>query len=816
MKDLALAVRGLWRAPVFTIVAIVSLALAIGAGSAIFAVIDGILLRPPQAIAQPDRLVSIYYNSVKDPKTFSPLSWPDFEDLRRDARSFSGMLAYMRLPMAVGVGNRTENISGELVSENYLRVLGTPLRLGRDFQTIERDAVALIGEKLWRERFAGDPDVVGRAIRIGGNSFTVIGVVPLEFQGIVLDWGERPQIWIPMQFYREAVPALAPVDLLHAGTMRSVLVTGRLADGLDMPQVTAEIETLVRRIDADHPERTRGPQQGSWTPRVIPLGQARFWPGARAQIVTMLLVLIAVAACVLVIACANVASLLLTRAAQREREISVRIALGARAGAVLRLLLAESFVISVAGCAAGLLVATALTRGLASFPKLFSIPLAIDLTVNWRVAAFSAGVATLVSVLVGAAPLRQWMRSDLAASLRVTGAAARGGWQRWNTRNVLTAAQIAICLALLVQAGLFLRTFQHAAESDPFLRAGNLLIGRVEVPATPRAGEVKANLARDLPGRLQEIPAVQSAVLASVLPMSGMRSGADLTVLDPANGAGSVEDNVEINAVTPGFFDLAGSTLLRGRTFAPADTRDSSAVALVNQRMADKYWNGDALGKRLRIRQGIVSVVGIVRDESRRSYRMEIAPRVYFPLTQRGAGPTFVIVKTHGNPMQVLPSLQAALSQLEPDAVLESPQTLTSYTSIALAQERLAAWCLGALAIIALLLSLCGVYGTVAYSVAQRKNEIGIRVALGADSLDVVKAIIRPAVKVSATGLVAGSLLCLASLRLSENMIFGVTGQDPSVWAIATALLLGTALFSAAVPAVLASRIDAARVMRAG
>jgi hypothetical protein len=354
-----------------------------------------------------------------------------------------------------------------------------------------------------------------------------------------------------MQFYRQAVPALAAVDVQRSGAIRSVLVTGRLADGVSASQATAEIGILERRNGIDHPERTSGGRE-SWTPRVIPLQQARFWPGARAQIVSVLLVLVGVAACVVIIAGANVASLLLTRAAQREREISLRIALGARAGAVLRLLLAESFVISAAGCAVGLLVAMVLTRGLATFPKLFSIPLAIDLVVNWRVVAFGAAVATVVSVLVGAAPLRHWMRGDLAASLRVTGAATRRGWQRWNTRSGLVAAQIGICLALLVQAGLFLRTLQQAADADPFLRTGNLLIGRVEVPPVANVSEARATLARDVPGLLRATPTVQAAVLASVLPMSGVRSAADLEILAPANGAGSIAANLEFNAVTSG------------------------------------------------------------------------------------------------------------------------------------------------------------------------------------------------------------------------------------------------------------------------
>lgn len=812
MKDLSLAVRSLRNAPVFAGVAIVSLALAIGPVSVIVAMVDAVLLRPLAGIPEPGRLVSIYHANARNPEAFSPLSWPDFEYYQRNARSFSGLLAYLRLPFAVRLGGRTESIPGELVNDGYFRVLGIPPRLGRDFDASQPGPAVMLGERLWRDRFGADPELIGRAIPIAGKSFTVIGIVPAAYRGIVLDWGDRPQLFVPMRFFREAVPNLT-IDVPRQWGMHSVLVTGRLTQAATTARAEAEIAALARRIDSDNPERQRV-LRGEWIARAMPIREARFWPGARSGILTILAVLTAVAACVLLIACANIASLLLTRAAQRQREISVRVALGAGTRQVVRLLLAESLVISLAGCAAGLLAGTALIRALAAFPKLFSIPLSLDLTLDFRAVAFTAALGVLASVAAGLAPLRHSMRADLAVSLRAAGAATRAGYRTWSPRNVLTAMQIALSLVLLVQAGLFLRTFRNASGSDPFLQAGNLLIAQVEI-AVPGAGEARKAeraLARDLPSRVRELPAVEDVVVASVLPASGMRSAGDITVLDPQPRQG----NVDMNAVSPGFFAMAGGVLLRGRDFAATDIEGRPGVAIVNERMAEQYWKGDAIGRRLAIHGEPLTVVGIVRDRTRRrSYRGEVPPRLYFPIAQRDAGPLFLVIRARSNPMEVLRRLRPLLAGLAPDAILDTPQTLASYTRVALAQERLAAWCLSALAAVALALSLVGLYGTVAFSVAQRAGEIGIRVALGATSARVVGEMLRPAAIMSAAGVAAGSLLCAAATRFSQSLLYGVTGADPVTWLASAALLAAAVGVAAAIPAVRASRIDPAVALRA-
>ncbi len=701
---------------------------------------------------------------------------------------------------------------GELVNDDYFRVLGVQPRLGRDFTSAERDPVAMLGERLWRERFGADPAVIGTTLYVSGRPFTIIGVIPAAYRGVVLDWGDRPEMWIPMRFYADAVPHLRSFDVLHAWGMQSFLVSGRLKDGVTPAQASDEIASLARRIDADHPERARA-WHGEWLARTLPLGQARFWPGARSQILTVLTVLIAVAVGVLLIACANVASLMLTRAAQTHRDTAVRFALGARVRDVGKLLLAESFIIVGLGCAAGLLVGIALTRLFGTFPKLFAIPLALDLSLNLRVAACTAAVGGIVCLVVGLAPLGQAMRTDLVSSLRACGSASLGWKRKWNLRTMLSGVQIALSLVLLVQAGLFLRTFRNAAESDPFLQAGNLLICRIDVPSD-QDSKAQTTLARDLPGLAREIPGVSDAVLASVLPMSGMRSASNVTVLEPAGGGAPEKRNVDINAVSPGFFELVGANLLRGRAFTTGDTGGRPNVTLVNEVMAAKYWNGDAVGRRLQIGGDVVSVVGIVRDRVRRSYRGDVPPRVYFPIAQRDAGPLFLVLRTHGNPMTALAPLRSLLARVQPDAVIDAPMTLASYAAVAIAQERLAAWCLSVLAAMAVALSVVGLYGTTAYSVSQRIGEIGIRMALGGTRGHIGATVLRPIAIVSAAGVVCGSLLAAAAVQFTASLFYGVSGEDPLTWLVASLILFAAVVVSAAVPTVRACRIDPAVALR--
>jgi predicted permease len=768
VPQLALAVRSLRKAPVFTGAAMVSIAIAMGANATIFSVIDAVLLRPLPGIREPGKLISLYNVKAHDPAKLTALSWPEFENYRRNARSFSGMLAYLRVRF-------NKDLPGELVSNDYFRVLGIQLRYGRDFAAEEREPVVMISERM------GDSKMLGSALSINGHRFTVIGIVPAEYRGIVLDWGDRPQVWIPMKFYRDAVD-FGPIDALHAREMRSFVVTGRLAPGATFERAAREVAALADRGRA---------QDDDWAASAVPLANARFWPGVRSQILSVLTMLFVVAASVLSIACANVAALMLTRAAEQHRDIAVRLSLGARAGDVARLLLMESFLLSAAGCVGGVLIGTVLTRALAAFPRLFSIPLALDLSLDVRVVGFTAAMGILVTVVVGLLPLRQALRTDLIASLRAAGAAS-GQQRMWNLRSGLTGMQIAFSLVLLVEAGLFVRTFQKAAEVDPFLQSGNLLIGRVET---------STGIDRLLV-RLRELPGVTDAALAMDLPMSGIRAAAKIALQGWAH-----KEQVEVNMVSPGFFKMAGVSRLSGRDFTDGDVAGQTPVAIVNSQMASKYWKGDAIGRQFHMGDQTVTVVGAIQDQTRHSYREGIQPRVYFPIAQRSGDEVFLILRTHGNPMSALPLVRSLVA-------ISAPQTLSMFTDTVLAQERLAAWCLSALAGIAFVLSVVGLYGVAAYSVSQRTAEIGIRMALGGTTGRVIGAVLKPAAIVAGLGVVAGTLLSMGATRLSESLFFGVTGGDPATWIAVTVLLIVAVVIATAIPARRASEVEPAVALR--
>ena len=819
--EIALAVRNLRKVPAYALLAIALLALAIGANTAIFSLIDAVLLKPLPAISQPERLVSLYHQSVRGADLLSSSSWPDYEYYRDQNHVFSSLAAYLRLPMLMRAGDRADSVSGELVSANYFQLLGVSAQLGRTFAADDGRApgespVVVLSDRLWRERFQASPAAIGKTIFIGGHPFTVIGVARPEFRGVVLDWGERPDLWIPINMYREAVPALGRFDLLHNWGGHTLLVTGRLRDGVSLAQAEAEMRALSGRIDVDHPDRARiWKEDGlAWTVRTLPLAQARFWPGFRNQIVKVTAVLIAVVAGVLLIACSNMASLMLTRAAQRRKEIAARLALGAGPYRIARLLLVESLLIAAAGGAAGLLVAALSVRALSSFPRLFVIPLALDLTIDVRALGFTALVTTLCGVVFGLAPLRYALRTDLISALRAGTAASRSRGETTRSREALLAAQVGLTLVLLVGAGLFLRTFQNAARSEPFLHAGNLLLVGVDTATGGMDIKHAGAFFSDLLDRVRDLPGVRSAGFAWVLPLSGMRGARDIAILEPTGETGPRRVNVDMNVVSPGYFKTVGPPILRGRDFNRSDRQGSPAVAIVNQQMAQQFWRGDAVGRQIRRGESNVTIVGIVGDDSRGNYRKAIPSRFYAPVAQESMTELNLVVRAQGNPVAVLPSVREAIALLSREAVIGHPMTLSSYANTALAQERLAAWCLGALAILALVLSSVGLYGAVAYSVSQRTAEIGVRVALGAKRGDVIRMVVGRVGKTVTVGVASGWLASFLLGRYAKALLFGVAETDPLTWIAGSVVLCLAALAASAGPARRAARIDPARALR--
>lgn len=803
--------RQLRERPGYATIAIVSLALAIGATTAVFGVVDAVLLRPLGGVADSGRLMSLYHEQARKPDSFSPLSWPDYEYYRDHNTVFSDLMAYLRLPFRVRIGNQTESLSGELVSANYFRTLGVKASLGRLISPadVSAEPVAVISDELWKRHFGAQRDVLGRTLFISGTPFTIIGVAAPAFRGVTLDWGRPPELWIPAALYRQAEPHFAPIDVLHTWGMQSFLAVGRLRDGVPVKQARDEMRLWGAHADADNPGRAALWRKAGlvWSLRAMPLNEARFWPGFRDQIVRISMVLLAVVGGVLLIACANVASLMLTRAAEREREMAARLALGASTGRMARLLLIESLAIAAAGGVGGLGVAALALHALGVFPRLFKIQLALDLSPDPRVVLFTIVLTAACCVGFGLAPLHYVLRTNLANALRSRSTAAGRRERGALLRRALLAGEFALALILLVGAGLFLRTFRNAVASGAFLRAGNLLLVDVEPP--PQAAE------RFFPQFLEQVravPGVASAGLALDLPLSGMRAADDVVLLLPG---GPVKRNVDYNIVSPGFLPTAGAAILQGRDFEAADRTGAAPVALVNEELARRYLGGDVLGRQIERNGKTRTIVGVVRDETRRDYRRPVAPCLYIPVSQTDAAELSLVVRTTGNPLAALPGIRKAAANLNPDTLLRDPMTLGEYASTVLAQERLAAGCLSALAALAVLLAGVGLYGATSFSVSRHVSDIGIRMALGSTPARIVRRVLRVPSGVALVGLAAGAYGALALARYARSLLYGVSETDWFTWAAGALILILATLAAGIVPGLRAARIDPARALRA-
>ncbi len=504
-----------------------------------------------------------------------------------------------------------------------------------------------------------------------------------------------------------------------------------------------------------------------------------------------------------VVASTNIAALKLIRADQRRRETAIRLATGAGAWDLARLLLAESLGIGVAGCAGGLLVARACIRALSIFPRLSVIPLAsLDIAVDWRVCVFATSVTGISAVLFGLAPLRQSMKLDLIAGLR-----SRSAGQGTQQRGFLQIVQIGVALLLLAGASLFLETLRNAEAADPFLHSGNLLLATIETNGTPEVGAFFDRLVE----QTRALPGVQSAGVCWVLPLRGIRTNRDPATL-LGTDEGSAPTHPQVNVVSSGYFQTIGSAILSGRDFRSSDRE---GTAIVNQEMARRFWHGDAVGQRIVRRDKTLTIIGVVGDASRRGYRDGANLGLYLPVTQESPDDMSLVVRSAGAPLAMLPAIRSIAGSLSKTAVTEHVQTLAAYENDVLAQEKITAWCLSALAALALILSMVGLYGAMAYSTSRRTPEIGIRMALGATRGDVMRMILSGAARIAGGGVLVGAIASMGLIRYTKSMLFGVTGADPYTWVMVAAVLSISVLAASMIPALWAASVDPSLALRA-
>ncbi|CAN5675083.1 ABC transporter permease [soil metagenome] len=801
LHDLRYAVRWLRRSPGFTAVAVLSLALGIGFNTALFSILDAILFRP-LPVAAADRLVDVY-TSGGDGDTYATTSYPDWLDLKARNSVFGDMMAYSPMMAALNLPDRSRLALGEVVTGNYFEVLGVRAALGRTLlPEDDRDGaerVAVISHRAWVRDYGSDPGVLGSPVRMRGQPYTIVGVTPPAFTGMVPVLA--PELWITMAHVGEVEPAgIQDVVPSPGGTSRLdrrgqrwLFVKGRLHDGATVEQARASLELLMTQLVTAHPETNTDRKTA-----VLPTNDVRLHPEADRALRPAGLGLMVAVGLVLVIACANVASMLLARAAGRQREISIRLALGAGRGRLIRQLLTESLVLSAISAAGGLALAAWLTGFVTSLDLPIPIPVAFDIRIDGRVLAFTMGMSLLAAFVAGLAPALKASKRSLVGTLKGETLSSDVGGRRWTLRDGLVAAQIGTTVVLLVTAGLLTRSLAAAQNADPGFRTAGIAILSADVEML-RYDEARAGQFWDAAlERVRALPGVESAAVAARLPLSLNYNQANFFI--PGHHApGDRGTTILSSRVSSGYFEALDVPILEGRTFDDTDARGTPGVVIVSESLARRFWPGEsALGRRLHIR-GLdgpaFEIVGIAADHKVQTIGETPQPYVHFAYSQVKTSHQVLMVRSRGDANPMLAQVRRELLAMEPNLAFLDNQTMDDQVSAVLYPARAAAWVVSIVGIIAMLLAAIGLYGVIAYSVARRTREIGIRMALGARPGNVLGLVLRQGLTVALTGVAIGSLLAILAARAVSAALYGISPADPVAWfgAVGTILLISTA-----------------------
>jgi putative ABC transport system permease protein len=812
--DLRYALRGLRQRPGFTLVAVLTLALGIGANTAIFSVVNGVLLRP-LPYERPERLAMIWGHRNQQP--LAELSVPEYWDLRERTHTFSGVAAFADGNVNLTGTGTPERIRAGYFTANTTAVLGVAPAIGRGFTTEEDlpggPPVVLLGDGLWRRRFGADPKVVGRVLTLDDTPTTVIGVMPPDFQLPTHYAGAPRELWAPMQ--------LDPAINRGVRGWHFLEVIGRLRDGVALDAASAETSSLMRGMLAAYPMEYTPEFDGSAT--------------AMSQTVVgdvrpALLVLLGAVALLLLIACANVAGLLLARSEARQREIALRTALGAGQARLVRQLLTESLLLAATGGLFGLLLAVWGVQGLVlAAPP--SVPRLDTVGIDLRVLGYTLGITLLTGILFGLAPALHAVRGDLTGALTDGGRAGTTGRGRQRVRQALVTGQVAVALVLVTGAGLLVQSFVRLRQVDPGFVPEGLLTARVELsPVRYQANDVKRRFYENLLERLRSIPGVRSAATARALPMTGKLEIGDWSFVLEGQAASpplpSDWHPADWQVVSPGYFGTMGIPMLQGRDFAASDRLGAPGAMIVNRTLARQVWpDGDALGRRVLLGGGDAdsvwrTVVGIVGDVRHRGLTAPPRPEMFLPYAQFPAGTgtaqpaMHVVLRAAGDPSALATALGAAIAALDPDVPLSGVQTMEAAMGSWAAERRLIMLLVSGFALVALVLGSVGIYGVMAHVVAQREREIGVRMALGALPGQILGLVVSQSAWLVGAGIVAGTAGALAVTRLLTGLLFQVRPTDPLTF-IGTALVLVVAAAGATlVPALRAVRTDPAHTLR--
>ncbi|HVT16274.1 MAG TPA: ABC transporter permease [Thermoanaerobaculia bacterium] len=810
-QDLRYGFRLLVKYPRVSAWAVLSLALGVGANSAIFSLVDGLLLRP-LPVADPGRLVAVYGTDEKDSGnlSFYPLSYPNFLDLRDDNTSLSGLFAFRRhrLSFADGRGE-PELVTGQIVSTNYFAVLGVHPALGQTFtpgadRAMGGDPLVVLGHGLWQRRFGSDARIVGRNLRLNGQAFKVLGVAAPGFRGTQLI--SPAEFWVPMTLFKSLSPR---ANVMDQREWQMFLAMGRLRPGVSIAQAQANLAALARRLRETYPKANAGMGVALFS-----LTQSMIDPNQRQVFTRSASLLMVASGLVLLIACANVGNLLLARASDRRREIAVRLSIGAGRGRLVRQLLAESAALALTGTALGLLFAHWSSRLLWSLRPPQLDPNTVDLGVNFRMLAFTLAVALVTVLLCGLAPAREVSRTDLNDVLK-TGTPLAERHRRLGWREMLVGAQVALALVALIGAGLLLASLRRAQGVDPGFHTEELLRVTAQLGAQGYKEAQGRNFQHRVVERVAALPGVRSAALGS---QSLLTAAPELDkVLLPGESEAPEGRLTMIGYVGPGYFQTLGISLLRGRELSLADRQDTMEVAIVNQALARRLWpDRDPLGQhfRLEAQPGERTVVGVARDSKYMSLTEPPQPYIYSPLEQHYQSVVTLYVHADGPAERLLGPVRRAVQELDRSLPLLDVSTFPTLIEGALWAQRMRAAMLTLLGALALVLAAVGIYAVAAYSVRQRRKEIALRIALGAQRNDIMRLILRKGMLVVIAGMTFGLIAVAAITRYLEAVLFGIRTTDPWILGGTVLLLAAVALAANSLPAWRATREDARNALR--
>ncbi len=804
-NDLRYAVRTLARTPGFTIIIVLTLALSIGANSAIFSVIQGVLLKP-LPYPHPERLARIYFNSDTQPKF--PLNPNDFRDFRERNRTFESMAAITRRDLQLsGTGGEPLMLRGFSVTGSYFHVLGLNLARGRDFtfddELPERGRLAILSDHLWRSRFGADPAILGRTITLNTETFTIVGVMPPGAQHpgnnfhAVAD-GDTVDLWTPYSLYQ------MPTDR-GSHFMDTI---GRLKPGVSPEDGQADLRTILDLLKKEHTGK-------GWRIYTVPLYREMVGRSER-----MLLVLLAAVGLLLLIACVNAANLLLARASARVREIAVRSALGAARGRIVRQLLTESLVIALAGAALGTLLAVGGVRVLVAFlPADF--PRASAIRLDSTVFAFTLVVAILTGLLFGLVPALTASRTDLQNSLRESGRSATGTGRQLRLRNFLVIGETGLASVLLIAAGLMLHSFVNLLRADPGFEPQQVLTASLSLPFQHyKSVPQRVQFYEQLIANLKTLPGVEFAGAGSDLPWTGYDGNADGWKVEGRTDAYNDKTTARYHAATPDYFRALGIPLTSGQFFTGREDPNGPYVIIVNETMATRYWPGEnAVGKRITFRskpeeKDWMQIIGVVRDVKDTPESISNHPAFWMPHSQQTERNLFVAIRSSSDAALLANQFRLAVRQLDPELAITDLRTMNQVTNAALSGQRFALFLIGLFALLALALATFGMYGVISYSVHQRMHEFGLRMALGARPWDLLRMILRQGLTLSIAGAAIG-LLCAAGLtRLLGSLLYGVKATDPITFAAVALLALGTTTLACYLPARRAASADPMHSLR--